>query len=55
MFGVNRSAVGAMFVFSHPFTGILMTLSALCSLKALGLDRRTFLRLPSTAASEEPT
>jgi uncharacterized protein (TIRG00374 family) len=54
MFGVNRSAVGAMFVFSHPFTGLLMTVSALCSLKAIGLDRHSVLRLPATAASEDP-
>jgi uncharacterized protein (TIRG00374 family) len=52
MFGVNRSAVGAMFVFSHPFTGILMTVSALCCIKATGLDRRTILRLPSTNEPE---
>lgn len=55
MFGVNRSAVGAMFVFSHPFTGLLMTVSALGSLKVIGLDRRAVLRLPATAATEDPT
>jgi uncharacterized protein (TIRG00374 family) len=52
MFGVSRSAVGAMFVFSHPFTGVLMTVSALCCIKAIGLDWRTIMRLPSTNESE---
>lgn len=46
MFGVSRSAVGAMFLFSHPFTGILMTVAALASMKATGLRARNVFRLP---------
>jgi uncharacterized protein (TIRG00374 family) len=52
MFGVSRSGVGAMFLFSHPFTGLLMTVSAVCCIKAIGLDWRTILRLPSTSEAE---
>jgi uncharacterized protein (TIRG00374 family) len=51
MFGVSRSAVGAMFLFSHPFTGVLMTVTALACIRATGLDRRTILRLPSRSES----
>jgi uncharacterized protein (TIRG00374 family) len=45
MFGVNRSAVAAMFLFSHPFTGILMSVAAVSSVKAIGLDLRGTLEL----------
>ena len=51
LFGVSRSAVGAMFLFSHPFTGVLMTVSALVCVKTTGLDLRATLRLPSRAES----
>jgi uncharacterized protein (TIRG00374 family) len=47
VFGVSRSGVGAMFLFSHPFTAILMTTAALVSLRAIGLDLRSTLRLPT--------
>jgi uncharacterized protein (TIRG00374 family) len=47
MFGVSRSAVGAMFLFSHPWTGTLMTITALACLRAIGLDLRTTLALRS--------
>jgi uncharacterized protein (TIRG00374 family) len=52
MFGVSRSGVGAMFLFSHPFTGVLMTGSALCCIRATGLDFRTLMRLPVTTEPE---
>ena len=44
VFGVSKSSVGAMFLFSHPLTGLLMGISALVSLKAVGL------RLPAAMA-----
>jgi uncharacterized protein (TIRG00374 family) len=47
MFGVSRSAVAAMFLFSHPWTGMLMTATALACLKAIGLDLRATLALRS--------
>src|SRR5207237_8674967 len=43
MFGVSRSGVGAMFLFSHPWTAMLMIVAALSCLRASGLDFRTAL------------
>jgi uncharacterized protein (TIRG00374 family) len=45
VFGVDRSGVGAMFLFSHPWTAALMTLSGLLCLSAMGLSLRSTLRL----------
>jgi len=45
VFGVNRTGVGAMFVFSHPWTAALMTCSALVCLSLMGLSLRGTLRL----------
>jgi uncharacterized protein (TIRG00374 family) len=45
VFRVNRAGVGAMFLFSHPWTGILMTCSGLACLSAMGLTLRSTLRL----------
>jgi uncharacterized protein (TIRG00374 family) len=45
VFGVDRSGVGAMFLFSHPWTAALMTLSGLMCLSAMGLGVRSTLRL----------
>lgn len=45
MFGVNRSGVGAMFLFSHPWTAILMTCTGLACLSAMGLSLRSTVRL----------
>jgi uncharacterized protein (TIRG00374 family) len=45
VFGVNRTGVGAMFVFSHPWAAILMTISGLLCLSAMGLTLRGTLRL----------
>jgi uncharacterized protein (TIRG00374 family) len=43
--GVNRAGVGAMFLFSHPWTAALMTLSGLLCLSTLGLSLRKTFRL----------
>jgi uncharacterized protein (TIRG00374 family) len=45
VFGVDRSGVGAMFLFSHPWTAVLMTASGLLCLSAMGLSLRSTLRL----------
>jgi uncharacterized protein (TIRG00374 family) len=45
VFRVSRAGVGAMFLFSHPWTGILMTCSGLACLSAMGLSLRGTLRL----------
>jgi len=45
VFRVNRAGVGAMFLFSHPWTGILMTCSGLACLSAMGLTLRSTLSL----------
>ena len=43
--GVERSGVGAMFLFSHPWTAVLMTISGLLCLSLMGLSLRSTLRL----------
>jgi uncharacterized protein (TIRG00374 family) len=45
MFNVGRSDVGAMFLFSHPWTAALMTISGLMCLSAMGLTLRATLRM----------
>lgn len=45
VFRVNRAGVGAMFLFSHPWTGILMTCTGLACLSAMGLTLRSSLQL----------
>jgi uncharacterized protein (TIRG00374 family) len=45
VFRVGRAGVGAMFLFSHPWTGILMTCSGLACLSAMGMTLRSTLRL----------
>lgn len=49
-FGISRSGVGAMFLFSHPWTGLLMTCTGLACLSGMGLTMRSTLRL----ARDEP-
>jgi uncharacterized protein (TIRG00374 family) len=44
-FGISPSGVGAMFLFSHPFTGLLMACSGLACLSLMGLTMRGTLRL----------
>jgi hypothetical protein len=36
--GLNRSAVAAMFLLSHPWTALLMAVSGMLALSALGLS-----------------
>jgi uncharacterized protein (TIRG00374 family) len=43
--GVDRSGVGAMFLFSHPWTAALMTISGLLCLSVMGFSLRSTLRL----------
>jgi uncharacterized protein (TIRG00374 family) len=50
MFGLNRSGVGAMFLFSHPWTAVLMTVIGLICLSVMGLSLRATLRLATAAA-----
>jgi uncharacterized protein (TIRG00374 family) len=45
LFGLHRAGVGAMFLFSHPWTAILMTASGLLCLSVMGLSLRSTLRL----------
>jgi uncharacterized protein (TIRG00374 family) len=55
MFGVNRSGVGAMFLFSHPWTALLMTGSGLFCLSMMGLTLRSTLRLAKEEREEAPS
>jgi uncharacterized protein (TIRG00374 family) len=43
--GVNRNAVAAMFVFSHPWTAILMAASGLLCLSMMGISIRSAVAL----------
>jgi hypothetical protein len=43
--GINRAAVAAMFLFSHPWTALLMAGSGLLALSAMGLSVRQTLAL----------
>jgi uncharacterized protein (TIRG00374 family) len=45
VFRVSRAGVGAMFLFSHPWTGILMTCTGLACLSGMSLSLRSTLRL----------
>ena len=54
MFGVTRPGVGAMFLFSHPYTSLLMTCSGLACLSAMGLTLRGTLRLAREPAGDRP-
>jgi uncharacterized protein (TIRG00374 family) len=53
VFGVNRSGVGAMFLFSHPWTAVLMMSSGLLCLSVMGLTLRSALRLARRPAERE--
>jgi len=50
LFGINRSAVAAMFLFSHPWTALLMSGSGMLSLSAMGLSVRQTLALAQSPA-----
>ncbi|MBV9853433.1 MAG: flippase-like domain-containing protein [Streptosporangiaceae bacterium] len=45
IFRVSRAGVGAMFLFSHPWTGILMTCAGLACLSGMSLTLRSTLQL----------
>lgn len=45
VFRVSRTGVGAMFLFSHPFTGIIMACTGLACLSAMSLSLRGTLHL----------
>jgi uncharacterized protein (TIRG00374 family) len=51
-FGISRTGVGAMFLFSHPWTGFLMTCVGLVCLSSMSLSLRSTLRL--TRQQPEP-
>jgi uncharacterized protein (TIRG00374 family) len=53
VFRVSRAGVGAMFLFSHPWTGILMTCTGLGCLSAMGLTLRGTFRLGRETVTEE--
>jgi uncharacterized protein (TIRG00374 family) len=44
VFRVSRAGVGAMFLFAHPLTGLLMAASGLACLSAMGLNLRSTFR-----------
>jgi uncharacterized protein (TIRG00374 family) len=45
VFGMDKTGVGAMFLFSHPWTAVLMTVSALACLSVMGVSVGRALRL----------
>ena len=53
LFQVDRSGAGAMFLFSHPWTAVLMTISGLVCLSAMGLSLRTTMRLAEEEGEPE--
>jgi uncharacterized protein (TIRG00374 family) len=52
--GVDSTGVGAMFLFSHPWTAALMTITGLLCLSAMGLTLRRTLRVAAAPAEEVP-
>jgi uncharacterized protein (TIRG00374 family) len=52
VFGVDSTGVGAMFLFSHPWTAALMTVTGVVCLSAMGLTLRRTLRVAAAAAEE---
>jgi uncharacterized protein (TIRG00374 family) len=52
VFGVGSSGVGAMFLFSHPWTAVLMTVTGLVCLSAMGLTLRGTLRLAADTGED---
>jgi uncharacterized protein (TIRG00374 family) len=52
LFHINSAAVGAMFLFSHPWTAILMVASGLLCLGTMGLTLRSTLALTQEAPQE---
>ena len=54
LLGYNSNSVQAMFVFSHPWTTILMAIIAIASLSSLGLTISGAMKMRSPAADEKP-
>jgi uncharacterized protein (TIRG00374 family) len=54
MFGISRVGVGAMFLFSHPWTAILLTCAGLVCLSAMGLNLRGTMRMARGGAAGKP-
>jgi uncharacterized protein (TIRG00374 family) len=54
LFGLNSSDVAAMFLFSHPWTAILMAIAGLLSLSAMGLNLRGALALTRSPGEAKP-
>lgn len=52
VFRVSRTDVGAMFLFSHPFTGVLMACTGLACLSAMSVTLRSTLRLTQDERGE---
>jgi dolichol-phosphate mannosyltransferase len=52
LFGVDSAGVGAMFLFSHPWNAVLLTLSALVCLGVMGLSLRSTLSLAADSAED---
>lgn len=53
-FSISPSGVIAMFAFSHPFTGLLMTCTGLACLSAMGLTIRSTMHLAREQAEPPP-
>jgi uncharacterized protein (TIRG00374 family) len=53
VFRVSKTGVGAMFLFSHPFTGILMACTGLACLSAMSLSLRGTLRLTAEGSGND--
>lgn len=53
VFHVSRTGVGAMFLFSHPFTGVLMACTGLACLSGMSLTLRSTLRLAEDGAGQQ--
>jgi uncharacterized protein (TIRG00374 family) len=51
LLGLSSSTVGAMFLFSHPWTAILMATTGLASLSAMGLTLPATLKLARSRAT----
>lgn len=59
LFGVSAPGVAAMFLFSHPWTALLMTCSGLLCLSAMGLNLRSTLKMsmgtpPAASSADAP-
>jgi uncharacterized protein (TIRG00374 family) len=52
--GMDKSGVGAMFLFSHPWTAVLMTVSGLVCLSVMGVSLGRALRLAADPEARPP-